>query len=129
MNEVREIVEKVNEALDRAKKYYSRTVMIGLAGPKEEYRLRIYASDSWPYNFTGEIKCIDEACEAQVFVGWPTGEIRKAMDEYARIHKECEALHERLIENGSVLSCKVGVDKAFESLVDIFNVVSRVMKR
>jgi hypothetical protein len=127
-----ELVDELLEAYERArgsiKKHYPGALTAGLTGPAGEYELRSFIED-FGRTFTGSLRCRDSFCEAQVFVGHPPQAVREDMEAYARTYPQCRALHERLIEAGSVLSCSESPTTGMDRLLDMVKLVVEEMRR
>jgi hypothetical protein len=89
-----------------------------------EVNLTEYISFNFPRLASVKLTCHNLECEVEGFVGWPPKTIRDDFDAYVIGQPECVAMHERLIENGSVLLCRAfGLEEASKRFLDIAKVI------
>jgi hypothetical protein len=119
----RELLESYEKARETVKKHYPKALTAGLAGPAGEYEFRCFIKD-FGRSVTGSLRCRDGFCESEVFVGWPPPGVREDFNAYARTYPQCRALHERLIESGSVLYCSESPVTGMDRLLDLIKLVT-----
>ena len=118
-----EILQKFRKTANSIRKIYPESMPVALAGPTGEYELRAFIED-FGRTVTASLRCRDEICESEVFVGWPPKGVKEDFDAYARTYPQCQALHERLIENGSVLFCRETPLTGADRLVELVKTVT-----
>lgn len=118
-----ELLEKANALLESARRVYPKSVAGGITGPKAQYKFRVFIRDLGR-TANGSVRCVNQLCQSEVFVGWPPRGLREEFDAIAKTYPNCQALHERLIENGSVVACRETVDTAFNKLIDLVKSVT-----
>lgn len=118
-----ELLEKAEKLRESVRKQYPKALIAGLTGPTGEYELRSFIKDL-ARSVTASLRCRNSFCEADVFVGWPPKGVKEDFDAYARTYPQCKALHERLIESGSDLSCSETPLTGMDRLVELVKTVT-----